>query len=138
MPGYLAVAYMSFGRWVALCPRPGCLNGEAFGRCDDGTVGGLEAARFTCRREYGGCGLQCGVNWPPNIADLERVLLSRPAPSARNWHPGETVEDLVRENLTHGLVPTDILNGGPSRDLFEFRNGDLIAGQLEFNRPEEA
>jgi len=135
---------MSHGRWVALCPRPGCLNGEAFGVCDDGTIGGLTGDHFECRTEGvrpdgirvaygGGCGLTCEVQWPPNIRDLERVLLARPAPSARNWSPGETVEDLVRENLTHGLVPSDALNGGPSRDLLEFRDGELMAGALEFD-----
>lgn len=143
MTTYVAVARMSHGRWVASCPRPGCVNAEAFGRCDDGTIGGLEGDRFTCRTEghtqdgrraaYGGCGLRCGVEWPGNVTALERVLFARPAPSSRNWTPGETVEDLVRENLMHGLVPSDVLNGGPTRPVLEFVGGDPVAGALEFD-----
>ena len=118
MTNIVAVAYMSQGKWVARCPRPGCHNGEVFGLCDDGTLGGLEGDRFTCRtrgfvhgqlRAYGGCGLRCSVEWPANIADIEALVLARPIVTTRNWHPGETVHDLLRENVLHGLVPNDEL-----------------------------
>lgn len=143
MPTDLVVfAVMVWGRWVGYCPRPGCGSAESFGRCDDGTVGGLTGDRFECRRDgytpdgvrvvYGGCGLRCGVQWPANISDLERVLLARPALATRNWSPGETLDGLVAENLAHGLVPSDALNGGPSRPLLELRAGEVLAGALEF------
>src|SRR4051812_6001871 len=98
-----AVAYMSWGMWVARCPRPGCPNAERRGRCDDGTVGGLRAEHFECRRAYGGCGLRCAVEWPADIANLERVLLARPVPANRNWTPGETLLELIAENAAHGI-----------------------------------
>jgi hypothetical protein len=129
---FVAVAFMSWGKWVARCPRPGCLNAEQRGRCDDGTTGGLDRDRFTCRASHGGCGLQCGVDWPANIADLERVLLARPVPATRNWSPGETLHALVAENIERGLVPSDALNGGPSRGLLEIGGDHLVAGELEF------
>jgi hypothetical protein len=122
---YVAVAYVNHGRWVARCPRPGCTNAEQAGRCDDGSVGGLEEHRFTCRAAayspimgghvvYGGCGLQCRVEWPQNRAAIDRMLAARPSPVTRNWHPGEDAGDLLRENLEHGLVPShelDVVDG---------------------------
>jgi hypothetical protein len=86
---YVAVAYVNHGRWVARCPRPGCTNAEQAGRCDDGSVGGLEEHRFTCRA-------------------------AAYSPITRNWHPGEDAGDLLRENLEHGLVPShelDVVDG---------------------------
>lgn len=140
----VAVAFMSWGKWVAHCPRPGCPNAEMFGRCDDGSIGGLRGDHFECRiadyvdgikRVYGGCGLKCEVEWPANIADLERVLLARPVPATRNWTPGETLEGLVKENLAHCIVPSDALNGGPSRGILEIKNNELTAGTLEYFDP---
>jgi hypothetical protein len=100
-----AVVFMSWGRWVAQCPRPGCPNAEQFGRCDDGTPGGLTGTSFRCRTEYGGCGLVCAVEWPANVEDLEAVLRARPVPATRNWAPGEDPSQLLRENIEHGLIP---------------------------------
>ena len=34
-------------------------------------------------------------------SDIEAVLLERPDPKTRFWHPWETVEQLVEENLIH-------------------------------------
>ena len=105
--------WMSWGKWVAKCPRPGCHNAEQIGRCDDGTVGGLTGTSFTCRRSHDGCGLQCGVDWPDNVDDIEFMTRSRPV-AARNWLPGESIEDLMKENVDNSLVPKhdmDILNG---------------------------
>ena len=142
----VAVAFMTHGKWVALCPRPGCMNAESFGRCDDGTVGGLEGDRFTCRTEgwrpdgqrvmYGGCGYTCGVDWPANIRDLERALLSRPVPTTRNWTPGESLQDLVTENMRNGLAPVlaveGMLEGAPSGTALEIVDGEVVAGRLHF------
>jgi hypothetical protein len=101
-----AVVFMSWGRWVASCPRPGCTNSECFGRCDDGSTGGLTRNGFTCRSgAYGGCGLQCAAVWPADVEDIERVILARPVPATRNWLHGETVLDLVAESVQHGLIP---------------------------------
>jgi hypothetical protein len=105
--------FLAWGQWVAKCPRPDCHNAERIGRCDDGSPGGLTGSSFTCRTSHGGCGLQCAVDWPDNVDDIEYVIRPRPV-TARNWSPGETVQDLLRENIEHGLIPTnelDILNG---------------------------
>lgn len=106
-----ATVIVSHGRWVARCPRPGCMNAEQFGTCDDGTAGGLTGSSFHCRVEYGGCGLTCAADWPHNVDDIERLLRLRPVPATRNWEPGETVEDLLCENVRHGCIPPELLAG---------------------------
>lgn len=110
-----AVVYFNHGRWVALCPRPGCMSAEMFGRCQDGTQGGLAGDSFRCRTEYGGCGLICRAQWPDAelVPMIEALLLARPVPSTRNWMPGETPADLLAENFEHGIVPKAALEGEP-------------------------
>lgn len=110
---YSVPVFMSWGKWVAKCPRPGCHNAEQFGKCDDATVGGLTGRAFYCRESHGGCGFECGADWPPNVDDIEFMTRARPK-GARNWFPGETVNDLLRENVDHYLMPKhdmDIIDG---------------------------
>lgn len=42
------------------------------------------------------------VVFPPDRWIIEAVLADRP-PENRNWLPGETIQDLVYENLDHGV-----------------------------------
>lgn len=110
----VAVVHMNWGKWVAMCPRPHCSNGECFGRCDDGSFGGLvEDGTYRCRPDKGGCGLICRAQWPANVREIERVLLARPVPGTRHWSPGETLAELVAENIEHGLVPESTLDHHP-------------------------
>ncbi len=39
------------------------------------------------------------VAWPANLADIASVLWLRPDPFTRNWEPGESLEQLVVENI---------------------------------------
>ena len=100
----VAVVFMSWGRWVARCPRPACHNAEHFGPSTDGTPGGL-AGGFRCRSEAGGCGLVCEARWPAQVEEIEWLLMQRPVPSTRNWQPGEDLSALLAENIQHGIVP---------------------------------
>lgn len=43
------------------------------------------------------------IVWPKERAEIERVLLARPNPNNRNWLIGETVADLLTENVAHGV-----------------------------------
>ncbi len=93
------VAYVNHGRWVAECPD--CAGAQL--------VSELER-RFWC--------LNCGnaavnfawrhVRMPQKRTAIEAELVIRPAARSeraitRNWLPGETVEDLQRENVEHGV-----------------------------------
>lgn len=44
------------------------------------------------------------VVMPERRQDIERLLRMRPDPNTRNWIPPETVENLIAENLEHGLM----------------------------------
>lgn len=49
-------------------------------------------------------GMAMEVIFPPERADIERLLLLRPIPENRNWLPGESVGHLIIENIEHGIV----------------------------------
>jgi hypothetical protein len=74
-----------------------------------------------------------GVLWPDNFADIVSVLMLRPDPFTRSWEPGETVEDLVADNIAHG-VGLDHLpaGGGP---LLQVANGRIVDGHPAFTGP---
>jgi hypothetical protein len=123
-----AIVFLNWGRWQATCPRA-CGNREAFGRCDDGTMGGLhDDGSFTCRKSHDGCGLITAAVWPPNVEDIERVVACRPKAN-RNWQPGETLADLFDENLAHGYVPDDTAGGG---EPLQIVGDDVVRGRLGF------
>ena len=100
-----AIAYVSWGLWVAKCPRPGCPNNEHYGpHPETGHVGGLTGRGFACSH----CGLVCAVEWPPNVDDIMRLLMMRPVPATRNWQPGEDLHDLLQGNMVNGCVPAPL------------------------------
>lgn len=104
-----AVVRFNAGHWIADCPRPGCANAEHAGpHRVTGHVGGLGGAVFRCSN----CELTCPTEWPPNVEDIERLLAMRPVPETRNWWPGETLTDLLAENIAHGLIPPGLEDGG--------------------------
>jgi hypothetical protein len=117
-----AVVYANWGRWVARCPRPGCPGAEHFGPdAISGHVGGLTGIGFRCAH----CGLVCAADWPPNVDDIMRLLLMRPVPANRNWEPGQTVHDLLAENVEQGCVPLAL---DPDEPLIRIVGDKLTAG----------
>lgn len=125
-----AIAYLNWGLWVANCIRPGCLNAEHFGKHPiTGHLGGLTGTTFRCGTNGGGCGLTCAAVWPPNVADIERLTMCRPAPMTRNWYPGETVHDLLAENLEHGVIPA-VPDGFAGGTLMEIVGDHITADAL--------
>jgi hypothetical protein len=97
-----AQVFMNWGMWVARCPRPGCVGAEHFGpHRTTRYVGGLTRDAFRCAD----CELTCPADWPRERAEIEKVLSRRPLAGERNWLPGETLLDLVAENVEHGMLP---------------------------------
>jgi hypothetical protein len=85
----LILAYANHGRWVAGCPR--CNSAEHL----------RERERyFRCQL----CGFNDRLRWPRNHKQIEAALAPRPTPN-RNWYPGETVGELIAENIEHGIIP---------------------------------
>jgi len=75
------------GRWVATC-----IN------CRTSAYVQPEWCLSCCSE----CGCQMRrVDIPTNYQQIERVLLERPNRENQNWLPGETLDDLLRENKEH-------------------------------------
>lgn len=84
--GQPVFARVDDGRWLAdcsLCP-------------------GAELVEPGERMLCGSCGAVSTVKWPSEADTIESVLVERPVTN-RFWFPGETVADLRRENIEHGL-----------------------------------
>lgn len=110
--GYVTQAYANWSRWVARCGL--CPGAEQLQPC---------TPHFKCVE----CGTVTEVIWPTEdmVVGVERLLMMRPDPSTRNWHPGETLHDLMWENGEHGLLsnpPDDVKPG----DLLMVLEGERI------------
>lgn len=86
-PPLVTRAYANYGRWVVEC------HDRAAGEL---RVGQSEWRCPLCRTEY-------HVIWPAERRRIERLLSPRPIAN-QNWLPGETLADLLAENIEHGLA----------------------------------
>lgn len=83
-------ARINHGRWLADCPN-----------CHGGALTHPEWKLACC----GECGcVMTAIEFPVALRDIEVTLLKRPVRAVQNWMPGETVADLARENLAHGVI----------------------------------
>ena len=85
-------AYVNWGRWVADC-----------------ACNGAELVALGQEMVCGSCGARNTVKFPgaKTRGKLEVVLLQR-EPFRQNWHPDETVDELVAQNIENGLYPEDM------------------------------
>ncbi len=81
------IAYLNHGRWVVDCPDPDCAGASIAGDL------------FVCEN----CKRVAPVEWPEYKTLIDATTSLRPVPETRNWQPGETIDDLRRENAAHGL-----------------------------------
>jgi hypothetical protein len=81
------LAYINDSRWVANCE---CGGGELVS----------EGQEMLC----GSCGVVSPVKFPTKkkVEQLERLLEVRPVRS-RNWNLEETVDELLAQNIEHGI-----------------------------------
>lgn len=88
-------ARVNQSRWIADCPSSDCHGAEYVD---------MDNKIFMCS----GCwNVDYDYKWlrisvPNDRRKMEAVLLLRP-PKFRNWFPNETIEDLKKENIEHGL-----------------------------------
>ena len=76
------------GKWIVVCA------------CGDAPMASPEWDEARCF----GCGaIYRGLVWPADRLEIESMLLRRPA-AVRTWLPGETVDDLREQNLSHGVA----------------------------------
>jgi hypothetical protein len=125
-----ATVYMSWGYWVAECPYPDCGTGQHYGADPNtGHVGGLTREAFSCPH----CGTLCPVDWPPNAADIWRLLSQRPLKKTRSWMPGEDIANLLAENVAHGLIDAaDVPAGLVALDGYLSDAARAVAGSTRF------
>lgn len=129
---FVARARVCHGKWVADCPHPDCRGAEHFHDpyAPPGFEwGGLTRTAFHCRAQDG-CRLSYPVVWPPNAVEIDRALGLRPIMTTRNWNPGETLADLVVENLAHGIVELPPIDEVPDGRLFQIINDDVEPGPV--------
>jgi hypothetical protein len=93
-PGQAIQVYVNHGRWIAECPD--CRGAQVAARSDP---------RFFC---VDCLNAWCGgrwvrLVWPPDASDIEALLLKRET-HHRNWSPGESVNDLLAENVAHATI----------------------------------
>lgn len=125
----IARAYVSWGLWVADCPRPDCLGAEHLGHAPiTGMVGGLTQAGFRCAS----CGLVCRSQWPDNAEDIWFTLSLRPMANTRNWVLGERLEDLIVQNAEHGILPPGIERDGLTIVGGRFTDRELVSSASAF------
>jgi hypothetical protein len=82
------------GNWIADCPI-----------CRSAAVRRFGDPVWECRD----CGTGVEVSWPAEHVrrGVERLLMMRPLQHTRNWFPGETLHDLLAENVEHDIGPTE-------------------------------
>jgi len=99
------VARVNHGRWIADCPN-----------CNAGIALHPEWDRARCF----GCGaIYRNLTWPAHPRLIARVLRARVI-RHQNWEPGETVADLIAENVAHAVVDLTVdetFEDGPTGDL---------------------
>lgn len=86
----VVAAEANWGRWIVQCLT-----------CTDALTLTPGTPLFRCWT----CGLEAEILWPINTEAIERLLLMRPLEQHRNWLPGETLHDLLAENVAHGIGP---------------------------------
>jgi hypothetical protein len=102
----------NWGRWIVRCPRPWCASamqvwpGDRWTACKD------------CEAPIP------DLVWPADPEAVEALLMARPAVESRNWLPGESLKDLLVDNVRHGLMP-------PPGDSLMLTVGDrVVAGTV--------
>lgn len=119
VPG-VAYARIHCGRWVVLCGRPWCASALTL---TPGTPG------MACWD----CGWEGRIVWPPDPEGIEAILTMRPNVLNRGWEPGETVQDLLTENIAHGILPPGIEPGDPDavpRELLTTVDDRIVGGSV--------
>lgn len=111
-----ALAYVNHGRWIAMCPRMGCLNAEF---CSPGQWEFFCGAYALGRGQdvTGYCRWRGPLTWPGNAYEINAELLRRPVAATRNWMPaghpialaarlpaGQSVAELAAEFLKNDPI----------------------------------
>lgn len=89
----------NWGRWIVDCPKV--------------PTHALWVDRFQPWFECPACGAVAELVWASEdmVLGIERLLMMRPNEANRNWEPGESLHDLLGENIDHGIWQGDDAGG---------------------------
>ena len=59
-------------------------------------------AREEARAKAQEAGQVYEIQWPQDVKQIEKILSKRKSEN-KNWIPGETVQDLIVQNISHGV-----------------------------------
>ena len=96
--------FHNHGRWVVRCPLMDPKVGGPCGGARQVQPGDQAFFCPSCENKQAN-GKPVRTVWPPEELrqGVERALSLRPLEENRNWVPGESVDDLARENRMHGV-----------------------------------
>lgn len=106
----------NWGRWIVECPV-----------CPSALLLQPDDSTFQCWD----CGAAGDTEWPEESMreGVERLLSMRPNEITRNWEPGETLHDLMKENAYHGLF-SGLPEGIPGRTLLAVTDNRIVTDIL--------
>lgn len=114
-------AFMNHGRWIILCPR--ChtaleaiegsvvcgvcfpkIRAQALELIDGGLLRSVPDSVLVAgaTKQAEERGEKYAIKFPAERSQIEAVLRQRANVANINWHPGETVADLIEQNKAHG------------------------------------
>lgn len=107
-------ARMNWGRWVVDCSSPYC-------------TGALKLPPHTTSMRCVDCGFRTtNIIWPLDTGAIETLLNLRPDIKTRNCEPGENSDQILVENIAHGIL----LPSNPLGILSQTINGVVVGGSL--------
>lgn len=88
-------AHVNHGRWLVECPT-----------CCGAQFALQEHPRFMCNycANVAVEGLWRPVTWPTDRAKIEAALDARVLDDNKNWSPGDSVKELLADNVLHGVA----------------------------------
>jgi hypothetical protein len=110
-------ARADWSRWIADCPNPYCSSA-------------LMLSRFEPFFQCWDCGARSEITWPTErmVYEIERLLTMRPFEKDRCWNPGETLQDLMGQNVVLGCFEPHkqlAAETGPGKTLFAIDNDGI-------------
>lgn len=89
-PSPRPAAVVNHGRWIVRCPY-----------CPSAEFASRTCHLFLCCECANQNNGWLQVRWPNDAALIEQTLLARPGRHNQHWEPGETVADLLAENVRY-------------------------------------
>lgn len=127
-------ARVSWGRWVVDCAAPLCTSALTLGPDLLDESGNIVRYGLTWGRDTMRCWdcshVTAPIVWPRDPIAIQMMLIRRPDIRTRNWEPHETLDDLLVENVTHGLIPRELDLDGPDACVMQVVDGVLVGGLL--------